>query len=405
MAARTARSVVVAGGGLAAYHFGYALRRLGFDGSIDVLGAEPHLPYDRPPLSKAFLAGDVDRGALALDDPTAPLDVRWHLGAPAERLLAGPGERPGVLTARGEFRADAVVLATGADPVRLGAGVPGVHVLRSLDDAEALRADGVAGRRVVVVGAGFIGLETAATAVKLGAGSVTVVSPEAVPLAERFGADVGAAVAGLHRAAGVELLGGLAVRGLTTDATGRVAGVIVDGSVDSSVDGGFIVAADLVILGLGVRPATGWLAGALQLAGNGAVVCDATGATGLDSVWAVGDCAVWAHADGSGLRRAGHWQDALDHAAVVAAALTGNPAPELPEPYCWSDQFGVTLQTAGHLHGDEEAVVLAGTVAGGDLLVGYHRHGEQTAILGMNRPREVTRWRRTRRARTPLVAA
>lgn len=404
-----ARSVLVIGGGLAGFHVAHALRRRGFTGEITVLGAEPHPAYDRPPLSKAFLAGTVSAADLALDCADSPLDVTWVRGVAAATLLAPGGgpdvltldPRPGVRCSDGrEWRADAVVLATGASPIRLGDALPGTHVLRTLDDAEALRADGIAGRAVIVVGFGFIGLEAAASACALGAASVDVVGVESAPLVGRFGPEVAAAMNALHERAGVRFHGDSRVAGMSVDESGRVSGVLLDG--------GRSVAGDLVIMGLGVRPATGWLGSpghadsGVALEPSGAVTCDASGRTGLPGVFALGDCARWS--DGAP-PRAGHWQDALDQAAAVAASITGGVAPQAPEPYCWSDQHGVLLQVAGHLDGTETAVVRDGSVAGADLLVTYERDGIEVAILGMNRMREVTRWRRTRAKAAALTAA
>lgn len=386
------RSVLIVGGGLGAFHTAHALRRHGFAGSISVLGAEPHLPYDRPPLSKDFLAGVVQAEDLRLDDRAAPLDVDWIPGVQATALIDG-----GVRASDGStLTADAVVLATGADAIRLGPPVLGTHVLRTLDDAEGLKADGIAGRDVVVIGTGFIGLEAASSAAHLAAESVTVVGMEEAPLAQRFGEAVSESVRALHARHGVQWQTGVSVSGLHLDDSARVAGVMLAH--------GDTVPGDLVIVGIGVRPATGWLCGDLiRLDASRAVACDAYGATSMDRVWAIGDCASWQAADGA--RRAGHWQDAIDQAAVVAATLTGSPLPGAKEPYCWSDQFGVRIQMAGQLDGSETSVVLDGSVGEANLLVSYRRDGQEVAILGMDRLREVTRWRRTRERAAATAAS
>lgn len=392
------RSVLIVGAGLGGYHLAYQLRRQGFTGEVTVLGDEARPPYDRPPLSKGFLAGKVSAEQLALDPQDAPLAARWVRGAAADHLgLADTvdGRQWSVRTTDGQrWEADAVVVATGARPMRLTGPATGVHVLRTMDDAEALRTDGITGRRVVVVGGGFIGLETAATAAGLDATDVTLVCATDQPLSERYGPVVAGSLEGLHRRNGVRIHGGVQVSRLRHDTDGRVCAV--------ELSDGVLIDTDLVVLGIGARPATGWLsghegAGRLAFNPSGAVLCDSAGRTGLGSLWAIGDCSQWAFADGSGYRRTGHWQDALDQAAVVAGDLLGQSAPALPEPYLWSDQHGVLIQVAGHLLGDEEAVVRAGTVDGHDLLVTYHRDGVEVGVLGMNRQREVTRWRRSRR--------
>jgi NADPH-dependent 2,4-dienoyl-CoA reductase/sulfur reductase-like enzyme len=398
-------SVLVVGGGLAGFHTASALRRAGYAGALTVLGAEPHPAYDRPPLSKAYLTGTIGVTDLALDDPDDPLDAEWVRGACAASL--DPYSRA-VRTEDGRaYAADVIVLATGSHAARLGPALPGTHVLRTLDDAEALRGDGVARRRVAVVGGGFVALEAAAAAVALGAGAVTVVSPESHPLRRAFGPEVAQSLKALHERNGVGFVDGARATGFVADPSGRVGGVaLADGTV---------VAADLAIAGVGAAPATGWLASSgVSLGPTGAVLCDASGWTGIDGVWAVGDCAQW-HPEAFGVadlfarpsaaRRSGHWQDAVDHAAATAATILGHEPPPTPVPYCWSEQHGVTIQVAGQPVGDEHVTVRAGSIAGGDLLVTYERDGEETAVLGMNRPREVTRWRRSRVHRRPAPAS
>ncbi len=392
-------SVLVVGGGLAGFHVAHALRRSGFDGSVTVLGDELHAPYDRPPLSKGYLLGLVQVEDLGLDNATDPQTASWVRGVVADQLSVvtrtDGADCPTVITTDGrQWTADAVVLATGAAPIRIGAAVPGSHVLRTIEDAERLRSEGLTDRRVIVVGTGFIGLEAAAVATTLGAADVCVLAPEQVPLADRYGPEVGAAVQALHEHHGVRFRTGSLVAAITTDPSGHANGVeLTDGER---------MGADVVIIGIGVRPATGWLAGSAladRLAADGAILCDDRGAAGMPGVWALGDCARWRHGDSGGLRRAGHWQDALDQAAVVAAQILGREGPAMPEPYCWSDQYDVRLQIAGHLHGDEVPVVKAGGIDTADLLVSYERAGVETAVLGMNRPRDVMRWRRTRPSR------
>lgn len=410
-------SIVIVGGGLGGFHAAHALRRNGFAGSLSVLGAEPRPAYDRPPLSKAYLLGSLAEADLALDAPDAPVDATWVRGVLATGLTgltgppepdrgraggtgsgtgSGPGGRVRISTRdHGEFHADAVVLATGADALRIGPCAAGSHVLRTLDDAAGLRADGIVGRDVVVVGGGFVALEVAASAVAMGAASTTVVSSAAEPLAERFGALAALALRGLHERRGVRFVTGH-VTGLRLDTCGRAAGVTLEGGAE--------VVGTLVVSGIGVRPATGWLAsGAVSLSTNGAVRCDATGRTNVPGVWALGDCAEWAGTEGT-RRRTGHWQDALDQAAVVAADAVGAVAGVLPEPYCWSEQHGVTVQVAGCPTDADAVVVRAGSPETADLLLAYERDGTEVAVLGMNRQREVLRWRRTRDPRRRQTA-
>ena len=283
------RSVAVVGASLAGLSAARALRRQGFDGELTIVGAEARRPYDRPPLSKEFLAGDICESDLALEGDDDNIDARWLLGVHATRLDTGGGAI--ALDDGTEVHADGVVVATGAR-ARAWQGterLAGVHVLRTIDDALALREDLRPGSRLVVIGAGFIGAEVASTATKLGL-DVTVVELARTPLAASLGEELGAAVARLHAKHGTRLVCGAKVSGLT--GAERVTGVeIADGRH---------LAADVVVVGVGAIPNIEWLNGSgLELA-NG-VVCDGGGATSIPNVVAVGDCAAWyEHCGGRG---------------------------------------------------------------------------------------------------------
>jgi NADPH-dependent 2,4-dienoyl-CoA reductase/sulfur reductase-like enzyme len=415
MTASIPGSVLIVGAGLAGFQLAATLRRSGYDGEIEILGAEPHRPYDRPPLSKEFLTGTMSAHDLGLDDPGAPLQARWSLGAPAAAL------DPATLTVRtstgATHRAEAVVLATGctpripagmgpagADSVGGGAaGLPeGAFVLGCLDDAVALRQARVAGARVAVLGGGFIALEAAATAVARQAAEVTLVAPESLPLAGRIGAEAAHALRELHLRHGVRFAPPARVHGLSADAGGRLRAVRLQHADGARAE----LRADIAICGLGAAPATGWLAGTgLAFDGAGRILCDAAGRTSLPGVWAAGDCANWEPPAPVPAPRpaGGHWQDAVDHATVIGAALLGSGPPALPPPYFWSEQHGVRLQAAGHLISHPR--LIAGGIETADLLLVYELDGQETGILGMDRPREVTRWRRSRARRPAVVAA
>lgn len=411
MTASIPGSVLIVGAGLAGFQLAATLRRSGYDGEIELLGAEPHRPYDRPPLSKEFLTGTMSAHDLGLDDPAAPLQVRWSLGAPAARL------DPATLTVSTStgttHRAEAVVLATGCRPRHpagtgpagadiAGGGAPclpaGAFVLGCLEDAVALRQARVAGSRVAVLGGGFVALEAAAAAVARQAAEVTVVAPEALPLASRIGAEAAHALRELHLRHGVQFAPPARVQGLRADDGGRLRAVQLQYADGTGTE----LPADIAICGLGALPATGWLAGTgLAIDGAGRILCDAGGRTSLPGVWAAGDCASW---EPPAPRPAGgHWQDAVDHATVISAALLGSGPPALPPPYFWSEQHGVRLQAAGHLIGHPR--LIAGGIETADLLLVYELDGQETGILGMDRPREVTRWRRSRARRPAVVAA
>lgn len=385
--------LLIIGAGLAGYHTARQMRTQGHTGPITILGAEAHPAYDRPALSKAYLCGTTDLCDLYLDDPADPLDVRW---VRSDAVTALSTEPLGVQTASGTFYlGDAVVIATGAEARRLGG-----HAIRSVEDAAALRAAPLAGARVAVIGGGFLALETAATCTARGAGEVTVIAGEELPGLRRLGRPVARALHGLHERHGVRFAG--AARALSVTAA---AGEPEPAQLITLSDGRSIQA-DVVISAIGAIPATEWLRhSSLALdPSTGAVLADDTGYTGIPGIWAAGDCAMWS-AQSTGLRPVGHWQETVDQARALAAALLGGSPCPLQEPYLWSDQHQVRIQAAGVLALADEVQVLDGSVEGADLLVSYLRGGTEIGILGMNRLREVVRWRKSHRIRPAVLAA
>ncbi len=387
-------TVAVVGASLAGLSAARALREQSYDGRIVVIGDEVHAPYDRPPLSKEFLAGTASLDDIALGAPDdEALAVEWRLGTTAVGL--DHLSRSVLLADGSEIRADGVVLATGARARRLPGsdGLAGVHVLRSLDDAIALRADLAAAGRLVVIGAGFIGAEVASTARKLGL-DVTVVETQPVPLAGPLGADMGAVCAGLHADHGTRLLTGTGVAGLV--GTGRVEAVeLTDGTR---------LPADVVVVGIGATPNIEWLAHSGVALGNG-VLTDARGATAIPGVVAVGDCAAAWSASAERHVRIEHWTHALEQPATAVATLlgTGGPAPT-PVPYFWSDQYGARIQFAGSRREGDVARVVEGSCADRSFLVVYERDEHPVAVLAMNQSRLFTRWRRQLRSAVPTTS-
>jgi NADPH-dependent 2,4-dienoyl-CoA reductase/sulfur reductase-like enzyme len=381
-------TVAVVGASLAGLSAARALRDQSYDGRIVVIGDEVHAPYDRPPLSKEFLAGTASLDDIALGAPDdADLDIEWRLGTTAVGL--DHVSRSVLLRDGGEVRADGVVLATGARARRLpgSEGLDGVHVLRSLDNAIALREDLAAAGRLVVIGAGFIGAEVASTARTLGL-EVTVVETQPVPLAGPLGPEMGAVCAELHADHGTRLVAGTGVSGLV--GTGRVEAVeLTDGTR---------LPADLVVVGVGAIPNIEWLADSGVVLGNG-VLTDARGATNIPGVVAVGDCAAAWSASAERHVRIEHWTNALEQPATAVATLlgAGEPAPA-PVPYFWSDQYGARIQFAGSRDGGDVARVVEGSCADRSFLVVYERDGSPLAVLAMNQPRLFTRWRRQLRS-------
>jgi 3-phenylpropionate/trans-cinnamate dioxygenase ferredoxin reductase subunit len=388
-------SITVVGASLAGLSTVRALRAEGYDGGIFVVGEERHLPYDRPPLSKDFLKGDIDADALALGDADEydSLGVEWLLGERAVRL--DPADRSLTLSGGRRLRTDGVVIATGASPRTLPGtdGLAGVHTLRTLDDARALRAELLDGLpRVVVIGAGFIGAEVASTAHRLGL-HVTVVEALDVPLERQLGRTMGLVCASLHTDHGVRLLTGTGVAGLT--GTDRVTGVrLADGRE---------LPADIVVVGVGVRPATDWLAGSGVPVDDG-VVCDAGCATGIPGVVAVGDVARCPHPFTGRHARIEHWSNAGEQARTAARTLlTGVPAAApATAPYFWSDQYQVRIQLAGHVAPGAEPEIVDGDVDSRTFTAVYRRADTPVAVLSLNQPKL---FNRLRRSLTPAVAA
>ena len=385
-------TVAVVGASRAGLSAARALREQSYEGRIVVIGDEVHAPYDRPPLSKEFLAGTASLDDISLGTPDdEDLGLQWRLGTTAVGL--DHLSRSVQLSDGSEVRADGVVLATGAHARRLpgSEGLAGVHVLRSLDDAVSLREDLAAAGRLVVIGAGFIGAEVASTARELGL-EVTVVETQPVPLAGPLGADMGAVCGELHADHGTRLLTGTGVAGLV--GTGRVEAVeLTDGTH---------LPADVVVVGIGAIPNIEWLAHSGVALGNG-VLTDARGATNIPGVVAVGDCAAAWSASAERHVRIEHWTNALEQPATAVATLLGSEgAAPTSVPYFWSDQYGARIQFAGSRREGDVPRVVEGSCADRSFLVVYERDGVPAAVLGMNQPRLFTRWRRQLRSAVPI---
>jgi NADPH-dependent 2,4-dienoyl-CoA reductase/sulfur reductase-like enzyme len=392
------QSVVVVGASLAGLSTARALRAQGYAGALTIIGDEIHRPYDRPPLSKEFLSSLEAPVELSLEAEGEDLDAIWRLGerAAALRPLSGGGAEVD-LRDGATVRGDRVVIATGASARSAvpGVGLPGVHLLRTLDDATALRHDlhaAVAtGRPVVVVGGGFIGSEVAATARQLGC-RVTLVVPDDVPLRAALG-PYAEAVTDLHTRHGVTIRAHARVEGVRVGAAGLEV-VLANGSR---------IPAATVVLGIGAAPVVGWLAESgldLGEGGTEAIRCDEHGATSIDGVFAVGDCAAW-HNPGLGYHyQIEHWTSAKERGAVVAARLLGaERIPTCRAPYVWSDLYGMKLQLAGyrdladHPHSIEHTLE-SGSIAEGGFTAVYRRGTEPVAVLALDQPRQFAAVRR-----------
>jgi NADPH-dependent 2,4-dienoyl-CoA reductase/sulfur reductase-like enzyme len=390
------RTVTVVGASLAGLSAARALRAHGFDGRIVIVGAERHQPYDRPPLSKDFLGGALPAAELdLLTEDDEALDLRWRLGQSAVRL--DPRGRAVVLDTGERLVGDAVVIATGARARQLpGPRLAGVHTLRTLDDACALRTELVSGARLVVIGAGFIGAEVASTARGLGL-DVTVVEAAPTPLAGPLGEEMGAVCAGLHADHGVRLLTGVGDAALVGEQ--RVRAVRFPDGAE--------LPAEVVVVGIGALPCVDWLTGSGLTIDSG-VLTDERCATALPAVVATGDCAVTPSSYTGTLLRAEHWTHALKQPTVAAATLLGRDHQQPPVaavPYFWSDQYGVHLQFAGHRRPGDVVEVTEGDLDSRNFLALYRRAGRPVGVLAMNQPKSFGRWRRElARAATPAAA-
>ena len=372
--------IVVAGAGLAGLRTIEELRAAGYAGTVTLVGAESRPPYDRPPLSKRLMFGDVDETTLRDDLDT--LDVELCLGQ------AATGLDDGVLRAgRAEHRFDRLVLATGATPV----GLPGggrQRFLRTMDDALALRALLRPGLRLAIVGAGWIGAELA-TAASAGGCEVTVLEAAPAPLAAALGEQLGALTAPWYAEAGVELRLGQ-----------QVASVEPGGL---ALAGGGWLPADEIVTAVGVRPEIGWLDGSGIGIDNG-VAADEQLRTSLPRVFAVGDCmAFWSLRYQRRLRFE-HWDVALRAPAVAAVNLLGGTDTYDPVPYFWSEQFGRMVQYIG-FHGAADQMLLRGDPAARQWSVCWLAGDQLVALLAVNSPRDLAQGRRIIQAATPVDAA
>ncbi|MEU6013452.1 FAD-dependent oxidoreductase [Streptomyces sp. NPDC047515] len=380
---RTGRCVVIVGAGMAGVQTAVALREQGFTGPVTLIGAEPHQPYDRPPLSKAVLLGTAEGSAFDVDFEA--LDIDLWLGREVTGVRPGAHELD---TPSGPVPYDVLVVATGAEPIVLpGAeGVPGVHLLRTLDDAARLRPVLDERHGVVVVGAGWIGAEFA-TAARAAGCAVTVVEAADRPLAGAMPAEVAAPVAAWYAESGAELLTGARVERIEP---GRV--ILADGRA---------IPAGAVVVGIGARPATGWLSGSgIALGPDGSVTADDALRTSLPDVYAVGDCASFPSARYGERLLVHHWDNALQGprtaaANIIAAMAEDGPAPRTydPVPYFWSEQFDRFVQYAGH-YAAADTLLWRGDPTDPSWSVCWLRDGVLVAVLAVGRPRDLAQGRR-----------
>lgn len=370
------KGIVIVGGGLAAVRTAEELRREEYPGPITIVGNENRLPYDRPPLTKDVLRGERDDTTLEPAEFYQQHDITLLLGAEARSVdTAAQTVALGDGTVLGY---DQLVIATGLVPRRIPAfdHLAGVRVVRSFDDSLALRAEAAAARRVVVVGAGFIGCEAAASLRKL-AVDVVLVEPQPTPLASVLGEQIGELVARLHRDNGVDVRSGVGVAEIR--GSGRVETVLLGDGTE--------LAADLVVLGIGSRPATDWLSGSGIDVADG-VICDAAGRASAANVWAVGDVAFWRGRTGHQVR-VEHWSNVVTQVRVmVPAMLDRESLHDVVVPaYFWSDQYDVKIQCLGEPEVTDTVHLVVDD--GHKFLAYYERDGVLAGVVGAGMPGKV----------------
>ena len=380
--------VIIVGGGLAAARTAEQLRRSEFAGAITIVSDEDHLPYDRPPLSKEVLRAETDDVTLKPAEFYAENNITVLLGngaksvdTEAKTLTLADGSQLGY---------DELVIATGLVPKRIKSfpDLAGIHVLRNFDESLALRKEADSASRAVVIGAGFIGCEVAASLRKLGV-DVVLVEPQPAPLASVLGQQIGDLVTRLHRAEGVDVRCGVGVSDVSGD--GRVRKVTLSDGTELD--------ADIVIVGIGSHPATEWLEGSGLEIDNG-VVCDEAGRTSAPNVWAIGDVASWRDNVG-GQVRVEHWSNVADQSRVLVPTMLGQEPPAaVSVPYFWSDQYDVKIQALGEPEATDTVHIVEDD--GRKFLAYYERDGVVVGVVGGGFPGKVMKVRAKIAAGAPI---
>lgn len=383
---------MIVGGGLAAARTAEQLRRSEYSGPITIVSDEVHLPYDRPPLSKEVLRKEVDDTALKPRQWYDDNDITLRLGSAARSL--DTAAQTLTLEDGTTLGYDELVIATGLVPRRIPTipDLDGIRVLRTFDESLALREHASAAQRAVIIGAGFIGCEVPASLRSLGV-DVVLVEPQPTPLAAVLGEQIGELVARLHRAEGVDVRLGVGVAQVRGD-THVEAVVLTDGTE---------LAADVVVIGIGSRPATDWLEGsgvAIDSVDRG-VLCDEAGRTSAPNVWALGDVASWRDATGH-QGRVEHWSNVADQARVVVPAMLGKEVPPVVVvPYFWSDQYDVKIQCLGEPEADDIVHIVEDD--GRKFLAYYERDGALVGVVGGGMPGKVMKTRAKIAAAVPIA--
>jgi len=375
----TSGGIVIVGGGLAAARTAEQLRRAEYAGAITIVSDEEHLPYDRPPLSKEVLRAEADDVFLQPAAFYDENDITVRLGSGVTTLDTAAKT---VSLANGDVVSyDELIIATGLVPKRIPSlpDLEGIRTLRTFDDSIAMREHAGSASRAVIIGAGFIGCEVAASLRKLGV-DVTIVEPQPTPLASVLGEQIGELVARLHRTEGVDVRCGIGVSGVT--GTEHVEKVMLSDGTELD--------ADLVVVGIGSRPSTDWLDGTGIEVDNG-VVCDDAGRASAPNVWAIGDVASWRRVTGHQVR-VEHWSNVAEQARVLVPTMLGaEVAATVTVPYFWSDQYDVKIQCLGEPEADDVVHVVEDD--GRKFLAYYERDGVVVGVVGGGMPGKVMKAR------------
>ncbi len=380
--------VVIVGGGLAAARTAEQLRRSEYPGAITIVSNEDHLPYDRPPLSKEVLRSETDDVTLKPAEFYAENNITMLLGTGAKSV--DTDAQTLTLADGSQIAYDELVIATGLVPKRIRSfpDLPGIHVLRDFDESLKLRQEAASASRAVVVGAGFIGCEVAASLRKLGV-DVVLVEPQPSPLASVLGTQIGDLVTRLHRAEGVDVRCGVGVSEVSGD--DRVRKVTLGDGTE--------IDADIVVVGIGSHPATEWLDGSGLAIDNG-VVCDEAGRASAPHVWAIGDVASWRDTVG-GQVRVEHWSNVADQARVLVPSMLGEEPPAaVSVPYFWSDQYDVKIQALGEPEATDTVHIVEDD--GRKFLAYYERDGVVVGVVGGGFPGKVMKVRSKIAAGAPI---
>jgi NADPH-dependent 2,4-dienoyl-CoA reductase/sulfur reductase-like enzyme len=371
--------IVIVGGGLAATRVAEQLRRAEYTGPVTIVSDEVHLPYDRPPLSKDVLRAKVDDVTLKPLEFYDENNITLLLGSAATTIDSDA--KTVRLANDAVLPYDDLIIATGLLPKRIPSfpDLEGVRVLRTFDESLALRKHAGEAHRAVVIGAGFIGCEVTASLRGLGV-EVVLVEPQPAPLASVLGAQIGDLVARLHRTEGVDVRTGVGVSEIVGDT--HVEKVVLSDGTE--------IEADLVVVGIGSRPATDWLEGSGVAVDNG-VICDNVGRTTVPHIWALGDVASWQDALGH-QARVEHWSNVAEQARVLVPSLLGEEPPgAVVVPYFWSDQYDLKIQCLGEPEADDIVHIVEDD--GRKFLAYYEREGALVGVVGGGVPGKVMKAR------------